>query len=400
MRGKGHDETIRRRRNIEDKEILFERRKVNDKEFTKDKLKSIPDIVANWPLVERLAIWLAAGKPNDSAALASDVIAKAANASFNILADLADQFKDLPETVKIRWHDRSAMETSARSLLLDWANLSAEGETQKKVTALRDADIDLIHPKDDWKRPILESWMAKNKSGAERRKHSPHDDKGEVIENVLLLVPAGLPRSVKGDVIRRVRLTTTTQTARQIAPRHMSGKLHQKHGHPKNRQGGFVENASIVRTDVFYVPEKRTDSKGRKITPGYYLVPVYNWQILDKRLSTPLKAILANKPEVEWPEMHAEDFLFSLYKDTYVEIKERAGITKEGFFRSTDRALARITFAHPLHRPITSDYRCGVKTVKSLEKFTIDRLGGKHRVWREKWPGHCFPTKPLQHHEH
>jgi hypothetical protein len=98
--------------------------------------------------------------------------------------------------------------------------------------------------------------------------------------------------------------------------------------------------------------------------------------------------------------MHAEDFLFSLYKDTYVEIKERAGITKEGFFRSTDRALARITFAHPLHRPITSDYRCGVKTVKSLEKFTIDRLGGKHRVWREKWPGHCFPTKPLQHHEH
>ena len=125
------------------------------------------------------------------------------------------------------------METSARSLLLDWANLSAEGETQKKVTALRDADIDLIHPKDDWKRPILESWMAKNKSGAERRKHSPHDDKGEVIENVLLLVPAGLPRSVKGDVIRRVRLTTTTQTARQIAPRHMSGKLHQKHGHPK-----------------------------------------------------------------------------------------------------------------------------------------------------------------------
>ena len=120
------------------------------------------------------------------------------------------------------------------------------------------------------------------------------------------------PLSAKGDPIRRLRLPTRIKTATQINSRHMGGK-------DQSRQGGFAENSSMVRVDLFKVESARYDSAGRRITPGYYLVPVYLWQVADKNTKTPLKAIANGKPEDEWPEMDPSDFVMSLYKDNYIE---------------------------------------------------------------------------------
>ena len=149
-------------------------------------------------MVERLAIWIAAGKPADNAALTDDTRTVAVNDTPDILAGLIDHYEDLPEAIGSKWQNRSIVEACVRSLIGEWTKLSPDGETQKKVTTLSEADIDLIHPEDDRKQTILASWMAKHSSAAERRKHSPHTEDGEAIETVRMLVPAGLPRSAKG----------------------------------------------------------------------------------------------------------------------------------------------------------------------------------------------------------
>ena len=135
--------------------MFFERRKVHDKEFTKDKLKNIPNIAANWPLVERLTIWIAAGKPADSSALTSDAMTKATNDAPDILAGLVEAFEDLPKSVGDNWRDRSAVEANVRTLFSKWTQLPPDGEAQEEVAALSNTDLDLIHPEDAWNNPSL-----------------------------------------------------------------------------------------------------------------------------------------------------------------------------------------------------------------------------------------------------
>ncbi len=190
-----------------------------------------------------------------------------------------------------------------------------------------------------------------------------------------------LPRSAKGDPIRKLRLPTKIKTATQINREHMGGKDGRK-------QGGYAQNSGMVRVDLFKVSKTRTDSADREIKPGYYLVPIYRWQVGDKNQKTPLNAIVASKPESEWPRMRPEDFVMSLYKDSYIELTRKDGETKKGYYRRTNRSTAAIGLSEHHQRGKIED-GIGVKSLANISKFQIDRLGIKHEISlsSERWPG-------------
>ncbi len=196
------------------------------------------------------------------------------------------------------------------------------------------------------------------------------------------------PRSAKGDLIRKVRLKTNIKTARQINADTMGGK-------EERSQGGFVENADMVRVDLFYVSINKQDRNFRKVTKGYYLVPVYAWDLADRNSETPLKAIASGKDEAEWPIMDPADFVMSLYKDSYVEVLKPNGEIVDGYYRNADRRNGNIAISpHNLRKPeYFTKRRPGVKGVKSIRKFHVDRFGEKHEIkpGAERWPG-CSQT--------
>ena len=80
---------------------------------------------------------------------------------------------------------------------------------------------------------------------------------------------------------------------------------------------------------------------------------------------------------------------FSLYKDSRLEITAWDGdMAKAGYFVGIDRNTTAITIKHPRRRQASQRSKG-----PSVRKFTIDRLGQRHRVRREKWPGNSIhPT--------
>ncbi len=194
------------------------------------------------------------------------------------------------------------------------------------------------------------------------------------------------PRSANGDEIRKLRLPDTKiKTAIQLNHREMSGK-------DPRKQGGYAENSNMVRVDVFKVNERKRDVAGRLIARGYYLVPVYLWQVVDKNSKTPLNAIVAKKPEDEWPEMDPKDFVMSLYKDSYVEVVKSKGELVDGYYRDADRGGGTIRISpHNLRdKKFATKRRPSIKGVKSIRKFQVDRLGIKRKVRKEPWPGRQY----------
>ncbi len=194
------------------------------------------------------------------------------------------------------------------------------------------------------------------------------------------------PVSAKGDPIRKLRLPTRIKTAIQINRGDMGGK-------DAKQQGGYAENSSMVRVDLFRVNETKYDAADRRITPGYYLVPVYLWQVADKNTKTPLNAIASGRSEDQWPKMDPDDFVMSLYKDSYVEFQRGNGQFIAGYYRSTGRATASISVS-PNHLRQLRDMiqSIGVKNLGIVRKFQIDRLGIKHEIpaGKEKWPGYQY----------
>ena len=197
------------------------------------------------------------------------------------------------------------------------------------------------------------------------------------------------PKSAKGDPIRKLRLPTTIKTAFQINRRDMGGNK-------DRRQGGYATNGNdaMVRVDLFKVDETKYDSAGQRITPGYYLVPIYLWQIADKKSKTPLNAIVGRKLENEWPEMDPHDFVMSLYENSYIEIVKANGKLVDGYRRRVDRGGGTIRISpHNLRDDkFSAKRRPSVKGLKSIRKFQVDRLGIKHEIppGKEKWPGYQY----------
>ena len=148
---------------------------------------------------------------------------------------------------------------------------------------------------------------------------------------------------------------------------------------------GVADNDSMVRIDVFRVEGD-----------GYYFVPIYVADTLKADL--PNKVCVAFKPYAEWKEMRDEDFIFSLYPNDLMKVthKKTLKLTKAQkdsdlpdsyetksellYFIGADIAVGSIAC-----RNHDSSYatRIGIKTLESLEKYTVDILGEYHAVKHE-----------------
>ena len=189
------------------------------------------------------------------------------------------------------------------------------------------------------------------------------------------------PKVPNGPEVKKVRVPTKIATSHQINSGDMGGK------NPE-RQGGFVSNSEMVRVDIYHVTERKPDvAFNRTLTPGYYLVPVYALDIAS-RPEPPRLAMVAAQPESRWPEMHPDDFMFAVHKDSFLEIQRRDGSQVCGYYRGSNRSSASMTISpHNLRQPGDEVSSIGVRSLTVFRKFHIDRLGNLHEIKREPWPG-------------
>jgi CRISPR-associated endonuclease Csn1 len=139
-----------------------------------------------------------------------------------------------------------------------------------------------------------------------------------------------------------------------------------------------------VRVDVF----RETDKKGRA---RFHLVPIYVHQVADRKgwPKPPDRAVVAHKDEAEWTVMGvAFEFLFSLFKNSFISITKKDGEVVSGYFRGLDSWGAQISIADQAGR---GEPRSGIgsKTLLVFQKFSISRLGEKAEILREvrTWHG-------------
>jgi len=197
----------------------------------------------------------------------------------------------------------------------------------------------------------------------------PKKLRDELVESLRSWIAAGkpkdsekLPRSPKGDIIRKVRVETKDKVAVEL-------------------NGGTVDRGEMARVDVFR-------KKNKKEKWEFYVVPIYPHQIatMDK---PPDRAVVAYK--AEWTPIDSSfEFLWSLTSMSFVEIQKANGEVIEGYFRGFHRGTgaANVSVHSTLEKDGATD-GIGVKTLASIKKFTIDRLGRKFEVSREvrTWRG-------------
>lgn len=146
----------------------------------------------------------------------------------------------------------------------------------------------------------------------------------------------------------------------------------QKSGLPVRK--GIASNDSMIRVDLFH-------KKGK-----FFTVPVYVADAARKEL--PNRAVVAYKPEEEWPEMdETYQFLFSLYPNDWLRIQLKGEI-KEGYFSGLDRATGAVSlWAHDRNQHVGKDGQwrgIGIKTALQVEKYHVDMLGNLRKANNEK----------------
>ena len=223
---------------------------------------------------------------------------------------------------------------------------------RKAVEKLTDKDLDLI--------PVPEPYG---------KAADPKKLRDEMVEALRAWLAAGkpkdkLPRSPKGDVIRKVRVATKDKVAVEI-------------------NGGTVDRGDMARVDVF----RKKNKKGKW---EFYVVPIYPHQIATMD-TPPNRAVIAYKSDDEWTLLdNSFEFIWSLNAMSYVEITKSNGEFIEGYFRGLHRGTgaANVSKHWTLEKDGASD-GIGVKTLADFKKFTIDRLGRKFEVSREvrTWRG-------------
>lgn len=226
---------------------------------------------------------------------------------------------------------------------------------RKAVEKLTEKDLDLI--------PVPAAYGKVADPGKLR------DEMVETLREWLRLPAAerkkNLPRSPKGDVIRKVRLATKDKVAVEV-------------------NGGTADRSDMTRVDAF----QKLNKRGKR---SFYLVPIYPFQVADgiKWPNPPDRAVSAHKPESDWTLIDASfEFMFTLTLHDYIEIVKGDGEVFEGYFKGIDRAGAQITLAAHFDLQ-TQDRGIGSKTLSSFKKYRIDRLGRKSEVLREvrTWRG-------------
>ncbi len=194
------------------------------------------------------------------------------------------------------------------------------------------------------------------------------DRNATIIESLRRWIESGKPEaapplSPKGDPITKVTLLTNKKPDVIV-------------------REGAVDRGEMARVDVF----RRMNKKG---IWQFFLVPVYPHQIATFELP-PSKAAAGATQEIDWPDMGTDaEFLWSIGSMTYLEALKSSGEIVEGYFRGMDRFTASAILSDHANSNIVIR-GVGVKTLSSLKKIVIDRLGNKfeakseQRTWRGK----------------
>jgi len=153
-----------------------------------------------------------------------------------------------------------------------------------------------------------------------------------------------------------------------------------------NLRGGVAENENMVRVDVFHIAND-----------GYYLVPIYVADTIKPDL--PNKAIVAGKSHEHWKEMQDEDFIFSLYPNDLIFVRNKkimmfnkihstsslppTQLHQETlvYYKKTGISTGSITVINHDSSYIINSL--GVKTLLAFEKYQVDVLGNISRVSHE-----------------
>ena len=149
---------------------------------------------------------------------------------------------------------------------------------------------------------------------------------------------------------------------------------------------GVADNGSMVRIDVFYVEND-----------GYYFVPIYVSDTLKKKL--PNLACIAAKPYEKWKEMKDDDFQFSLYPNDLIHVTHRKTMKLKKrrsdsdlpdvyetqsellYYNCADISTASITCQ--THDNSYEIKGLGIKTLRSIKKYSVDVLGNCYPVKKE-----------------
>jgi CRISPR-associated endonuclease Csn1 len=194
------------------------------------------------------------------------------------------------------------------------------------------------------------------------------DRNAGIINNLRNWIEAGKsetvpPLSPKGDPISKVTLLTNKKPDVIV-------------------REGAVDRGEMARVDVFR----------KKSVAGawqHFVIPIYPHHIArDDR--PPDRAVQAATPEDKWPMVdETYEFMWSLTPMTYLEIENSKGDLLQGYFRGMDRATGAVIISdHKNSGAITKGI--GARTLKTFNKYTIDRLGQKYlieselRTWRGK----------------
>jgi CRISPR-associated endonuclease Csn1 len=193
------------------------------------------------------------------------------------------------------------------------------------------------------------------------------DRNGAVTKALRTWIEAGKPkdappRSPKDDIIRKIRLATDGKPAVEV-------------------RFGTADRGEMARVDVF----AQGDGRGRR---RFLLVPIYPHQIADRTNypKPPDRAVVAYKDEADWAPIAGSTFLFSLYANSLLEVTKLDGEVISGYFKGLHRGTGAIAIA-PHHDQRNIRGGIGAKTLLSIRKFNIDRLGrvdeiaGETRTW-------------------
>ena len=197
----------------------------------------------------------------------------------------------------------------------------------------------------------------------------PKKLRDDMVEALRQWIAAGkpkdkLPRSPKGDIIRKVRVEAKDKVAVEL-------------------NGGTVDRGDMARVDVF----RKKNKKGKW---EFHVVPIYPHQIATME-EPPNRAVIAYKADNEWTLLDSTfEFLWSLTAMSFIEIVKPNGEVIDGYFRGLHRGTGAANVSkHSTLEKDGANNGIGIKTLLSLRKFTIDRLGRKFEVSREArtWRG-------------
>lgn len=208
---------------------------------------------------------------------------------------------------------------------------------------------------------------------------------GAIIEAIRAWIAAGrpadaLPRSPRGDVITKVRLSTKTKPAVMV-------------------RGGTADRGEMVRVDVFSKPS----AKGKD---EWYLVPIYPHHVMNKKAwpQPPMQYVVGGKDEHLWPEIDQDHtFRFSLYPRSNIEVTKSTGEFLAGYFSGMDRSTGAINIANHKDTTLLCDdagnkmRSIGAKTLLNISKYSVDRFGARAEVKSEvrTWRGEvCTSHNP------